>query len=120
MPLPRRPRKPHATPRPIPPRLIDAVWQHGRVVPEADATRWRQDACGAWMRREHFGKKGSDFGWKLEPISLRGANTADNLRPFHWRNGYDIANDRLVRRVTADRSNVPAEKYATPPRNRVR
>lgn len=30
--------------------LIDAVWQHGRAMPEADAAHWRQDACGAWMR----------------------------------------------------------------------
>lgn len=115
-PLPRR--SPPIAPQPTPtPRLIEAVWQHGRVMPEADPTHWRQDACGAWMRREHFGRENSDFGWKLQRISPAGTDSADNLRPFHWRNGYDIGNGQLCR-VTADRSNLPAEKYATPPRNR--
>jgi hypothetical protein len=99
-------------------QLIDALWQHGRAVPEADPAHWRQDVCGAWMRREHFGRGDSDFGWKLERLSPGGAETPDNLRPFNVRNHYDIANGRPHCRITADRSNVPAEKYATPPRNR--
>jgi hypothetical protein len=98
--------------------LIDAVWEHGRVMPEADGATWRQDACGAWMRREHFGREDSDFGWKLVKVVPGGADSAENLRPYHWRNGYDIANRRPHCRVTADRSNVPAERYAMPPRNR--
>jgi hypothetical protein len=97
--------------------LVDAVWQHGRVMPESDAEHWRQDACGAWMKREHYDRKG-DFGWKMEKIVAGGEDTADNLRPFHWRNGFDIANGQPHCRLTADRNNVPAEKYASPPRNR--
>jgi hypothetical protein len=100
------------------PELIDAVWLHGRVMPEADPEHWRQDECGAWMRREHFGREDTDFGWKIESIVPGAAQTPDALRPFHWRNGYDVANRSVHRRVTADRSNVPAEKYASPPRNR--
>jgi len=103
------------------PEIIEAVWAHGRVVmPEADADRWRQDACGAWMQREHFGRQNCEFGWKLEKVTPGGEETPDNLRPFHWRNGYDIANGRASCQVTADRSNVAAERYATPPRNRER
>jgi hypothetical protein len=75
------------------PELIEAVWLHGRVMPEADPEHWRQDACGAWMRREQFGREDTDFGWKIESVVPGGAQTAD-------------------------RSSVPAEKYATPPRNR--
>ena len=100
------------------PELIEAAWALGRVMPEADGERWRQDACGAWMLREHFGREDSDFGWKLEKTFPGGEETADNVRPFHWRNSYDLANRRPHCRVSADRSNVPAEKYATPPRNR--
>ncbi len=94
--------------------LVEAVWQHGRVMPEADPAQWRQDACGAWMRRGHYGHD-SDFGWKMERVAPGGA---DNLRPFHCRNAYDISTGKPHCRVSADRSNVPAEKYATPPRNR--
>jgi hypothetical protein len=97
--------------------LIQAVWEHGRVMPEADGTVWRQDSCGAWMRREHFGREDSDFGWKIEAIAPGPASNPQNLRPFNWRNGYDVANRRPRCRVAADRSDVPAEKYAMPPRN---
>jgi hypothetical protein len=100
------------------PELIEAVWAHGRVMPEADGAQWRVDACGAWMLRQDFGREDSDFGWKLESITPGGEQTVDSLRPFHWRNGYDIANRRPHCRVSADRSNVPAEKRATPPSNR--
>lgn len=99
------------------PELIAAVWQQGRVMSE-DPAQWRQDTCGAWMRREHYGREDSEFGWKLVNITADGEDTADNLRPFHWRNDYDIANGRARCRVAADRSNIPAERYATPPRNR--
>jgi len=100
------------------PELVEAVWAHGRTMPEADAAHWRQDGCGAWIRREHFGHEGSEFGWKMARISAGGADSPDNLRPFNVRNDFDIANGRQHCRVTADRSNVPAEKYARPPRNR--
>ena len=98
--------------------LHDAVWEHGRVMPEADAALWRQDACGAWMQRDHFGREDSDFGWKMEKVSAGGSDAPENLRPFNLRNRYDIANARPHCRMTADRSDVPAEKYARPPRNR--
>jgi hypothetical protein len=100
------------------PELIEAVWAHGRVLPEANAAHWRQGGCGAWIRREHFGREDSDFGWKLEKITAGGPDTAESLRPYNWRNGYDVAEGRSRCRATADRSNVPAEKYASPPRNR--
>ncbi|GAB4483099.1 MAG: hypothetical protein OHK0044_32210 [Burkholderiaceae bacterium] len=98
--------------------LIEAVWARGRVMPEADGAVWRQDECGAWIRREHFGREDSDFGWKLELVTPGSASEPRNLRPFHWRNGYDVANGQPRCGVVADRSDVPAERYAMPPRNR--
>lgn len=100
------------------PEIIEAVWAHGRVMPEADSLHWRQDECGAWMRREQFGRENSEFGWKIEKIYPGGEDTVENLRPFHWRNGYDVAIGRPHCRVSADRLNVPAKEYASPPRNR--
>ena len=100
------------------PRLIDAVWQQGRVMPEADSAHWRQDACGAWMRCEQHGREDAEFGWKLEKVSAGGPDSAENLRPYHRSNGYDVANGQPHCALTADRSNLPAEKYAMPPRNR--
>jgi len=100
------------------PQLIDAVWQHGRTMSEADPAEWRQDACGAWIRRGHFENEMSEFGWKMEKVSPGGPETPENLRPYHVGNSYDLANSRPHCSTTADRSDVPAEKYARPPRNR--
>jgi hypothetical protein len=86
-------------------------------MPEADPAQWRQDACGAWMRRDHYGHD-SEFGWKLERVKPGGPDTADSLRPFNYGNSYDVSTGKPHCRVSADRANVPAEKYATPPRNR--
>jgi hypothetical protein len=109
---------------PVPsPSLIEAVWAHGRTLPEADSAEWRQDACGAWIRREHFGREDSEFGWKIEQIAA-GAQSAENLRPFQWRNGYDIA-ERA--RIAACAPTAPAfrpkstraRRATAPPRGKV-
>jgi hypothetical protein len=100
------------------PGLIEAVWLHGRAMPLADPAHWRQDACGAWMRREQYGQQDAEFGWKLVKLSAGGPDSADNLRPFHRGNGFDVAGGRPQCALTADRSSLPAEKYAMPPRNR--
>ena len=87
-------------------------------MPEADPAHWRQDACGACMQREQYGHEDAEFAWKLEKVSPGGADSADNLRPFHRSNGHDVASGRAHCHLTADRANLPAEKYAAPPRNR--
>jgi hypothetical protein len=85
---------------------------------DADPSRWRQDACGAWIYRGQFGNERSDFGWKAENVAVGSPDDPDNLRPFHWRNSCDRANGGLHCRVKADRIGVPAGEYVHPPRNR--
>jgi len=99
-------------------RLVAEVWEHGRVMPEADAATWRQDDCGAWILRDHFGDEESEFGWKIERVCLEGQGKGARLRPFHCRNSYDLANGRAHCGITADRTHVPAERQAAPPRNK--
>jgi hypothetical protein len=97
--------------------LIDAAWEHGRAMPEADASIWRQDQCGAWMRREQVGRQ-TEFGWKIRSISTSAEQTADDLRPFHWRNDFDLATSEPQCRIAADHTGVPGEEQVGPPRNR--
>jgi hypothetical protein len=98
---------------------IEAAWEHGRTVAEADPAVWRQDACGAWIRRDQFGREGSEFGWKIENVAHGGpATTAPVFRPFHWRNGFDAANRKPHCTIKADRAGVPSGEFAAPPRNR--
>ena len=98
--------------------LVNAVWQHGRAMPEADPASWRQDACGAWMRREQYGQDHAEFGWKIERISAGGPPSLETLRPFNCRNRFDIAIGAPHCAVTSDRRDVPAVEYVYPPRNR--
>lgn len=98
-------------------QVIDAAWECGRVVPEADASIWRQDECGAWMRREQVGRQ-TEFGWKIRSVSTSAEQTSDDLRPLHWRNDFDVATGEPRCRVTADRSSTPGGEYVRPPRNR--
>lgn len=99
-------------------RIVAEAWKHGRAMPPIDDSIWRQDACGAWMMREHFGHADSEFGWKIEKVSVEGAGKDGLLRPFNWRNHFDIANGRPHCGITADRTGVPAERQASPPRNK--
>lgn len=99
-------------------RMVDAVWEQGRALPDADPGVWRQDSCGAWMRRDQFGQEESEFGWRIEKIAPGPAATANLLRPFHWRNHYDIANRRACCDTTADRSGMPTQALSGPPRNK--
>jgi len=98
--------------------LIEAVWQHTRVAPDADASVWRQDTCGAWIRRDQFGHENGEFGWRIENVSGGGPDIVPNLRAFHVRNHFEISSKHSHCRVTADRRDVPAGEYVTPPRNR--
>lgn len=96
--------------------LIDTVWQQARTMPEADPSLWRQDVCGAWIRRDHYARD-SEFGWKIGKFKV-GAADPENLRPLHWQNDYDVANHNARCHVRADRDRVPSGEIASPPRNR--
>jgi hypothetical protein len=97
--------------------LAEAAWEHGRVMPEADPSRWRQDSCGAWIHRMQLGRQ-TEFGWKVVTTSPDSTLTPRDVFPFHWRNAYDIANGRARCSTVADRSGVAGELHAGPPRNR--
>ena len=96
---------------------IETAWEHGRTVAEADPAVWRQDACGAWIRREQFGREGSEFGWKIENVAP-GPGDVPVLRPCHYRNRFDPANRKPHCMIKADRTGVPSGEFAAPPRNR--
>ena len=97
---------------------IARVWQHARAFTELSADLWRKDECGAWMRREHYGREDSEFGWRIVNISAGGPDAPENLRPLHHRNAYDPALQRAKCAVTADQTSLPATARVLEPRNR--
>jgi len=98
--------------------VVASVWQHARVMSDLDPEGWRQDQCGAWIRREHYGREDSEFGWKIVNVSVGGPDTVENLRPLHHSNGYDRAGQRAHCKVRADQANTQGTSRIREPRNR--
>jgi hypothetical protein len=98
--------------------LVQQVWEKARAYTEISPDAWREDECGAWMRREDYGRTDTEFGWRVVNVSAGGADTLENLRPFHHRNGYDVGGRRHLRHVTADRTGMAVFEHNFEPKNR--
>ena len=83
---------------------IQKVWEKGRVVSNNDPDVWRKDQCEAWIGREFYGKRDSQYGWEIDhikPESEGGGDEISNLRPLQWENNAAKQADRLNCVVTA-------------------
>lgn len=96
-------------------QLIQQVWKKGRASGGIDSNVWREDECGAWIRRTDYGKTDSEFGRKILNVT---PGTPENLRPFHLLNGYDLSTRQARRHVMADRTGMAAFEHTFDPRNR--
>lgn len=81
--------------------MIQKVWEKGRIVPNNGSPVWRQDECGAWIGRQYYGNRNSQYGWEIDHISPGGADTISNLRPLQWQNNVDKSDGHLKCNVTA-------------------
>ena len=99
-------------------QLIQQVWEKGRANGDVSGDLWREDECGAWMSRSDYGKTDSDFGWKIVNVTPGAPDKPENLRPFHHRNGYLVANRHPHCQITADRAGIPPFERTFEPRNR--
>jgi hypothetical protein len=97
--------------------IIEQVWEHGRAANDRPATKWRMDACGAWMLREQYGHD-TEFGWKIEPVAAGDGDAARALRPFHHANGFNLVNGKPRCTLTADRDDIQPTALVGEPRNR--
>ncbi len=99
-------------------QIIQQVWDKARAYTEIDPALWREDECGAWIKRADYGKTDSEFGWHIVNVSPGAPDIPENLRPLHHRNGYDVANHKPKRRVTADRTGLATFEHMFQPHNR--
>jgi len=75
--------------------VIQSVWEKGRTVSPNDPNMWRRDECGAWIRRNEYGNRISEYGWEIDHISPEGGDNPSNLRPLQWMNSVTKREGRL-------------------------
>jgi hypothetical protein len=80
--------------------MIQKVWEKGEDVSNNDPTVWRKDECGAWIGREHYADRKSQYGWEIGYISPGGPDV-NNLRPLQWENNGDTNDGRVKCNVVA-------------------
>lgn len=86
----------------------EKVWQKAKHAGEKnEANGFRKDQCEAWIKKQDFGNRKSDYGWEIDhivPVSHKGSDDLSNLRPLHWRNNASRQDNRLVCVVKSDGS----------------
>lgn len=83
---------------------IQSAWENGQVLDKINSWKWRKDACGAWISRDQYDNRNSDFGWEIShvlPVNEGGADERSNLRPLQWKNAAAKDNGSLTCPVMA-------------------
>ena len=47
---------------------IQNVWDRASIVDGYDKSRFRKDACGAWIIRDKYGDTDSLYGWEIDHV----------------------------------------------------
>ena len=103
--------------------LLYELWDKANPVDGYDSTLVRKDPCGAWIQRDKYNDRDSDFGWEVDhvyPQALLKEKGADldeidniaNLRAFNWHNNVSKGLDYPVYHIAVkseDDKNVVAD-----------
>ncbi len=84
--------------------VVERVWQLAQAIPGNDAAVWRKDEHGAWLHRQDYRNRHSQFGWEIADLGFytRRSGVA-SLRPMHWQNYVDfLVAARTSAVITAD------------------
>ena len=82
--------------------MVRQVWEAAWVESTHDPGVWRKDACGAWIKREHYADRDSEFGWEIVHVPPGDPDDVATLRAVHWRNDTHTGVGRLRCKVKAD------------------
>lgn len=81
---------------------IQQVWEKGKVVEKHDLDFERQDAATAWIHREEYGNRDSEFGWEIHHIDPDGGDELSNLRPLQWQNNLALQEGSVGPKVISE------------------
>ena len=84
--------------------IIQKVWEKATIVSDQDPRVWRQDQCKAWIGRNFYGNRNSEYGWEIDhitPTSIGGTDSLSNLRPLQWENNASRQAGRLSCKITS-------------------
>ena len=81
--------------------MIQSIWEKGQITNNNDKHKWRKDECGAWIGRQEYGNRDSEYGWEIDHISPGGPDELSNLRPLQWQNNLEKSDGPLKCKVTA-------------------
>ena len=85
--------------------IIQKVWDKATVIRNYDEKKFRKDQCKAWIVRNEYGNRKSDYGWEIDhitPVSAGGRDILSNLRPLHWENNLTKSDGRLICTTTSE------------------
>jgi hypothetical protein len=88
-------------------QIIDEAWTKATIVANANPDVLRKDACGAWIRRDMYLVRNSEYGWEIDhifPMSKGGTTRKENVRALQWQNADSKGDDYpyYTAQVTAD------------------
>lgn len=89
------------------------IWKKAAaVINDPDnGSKFRKDACGAWIGFAFYGDRTSQYGWEVDHINPKGGDGIANLRPLQWENNVAKSDGKLVCVKTASGvANVSAVK----------
>ena len=83
---------------------IQYVWNRATIVEGFVKSRFRKDACGAWIMRDKYGDNDSLYGWEIDHIvpqilleekgySQADIDNYDNLRALQHENNASKGDD---------------------------
>ena len=71
--------------------IVRSVWALAQTVPGNDPEVWRKDEFGAWIHRQEYRSRHSEFGWEIADYGYsRRALGLASLRPMQWQNYLDF------------------------------
>lgn len=99
--------------------IIEIAWNKARKIDGFDSNLFRQDACGAWIRKDLYGDINNMYGWGVDyifPKILGGTMVPDNIRALNYHNiiskGRDYPSYKAVF-TSEGTQNVETELYLT-------